>query len=73
MWLFYFPICIVNQFTPTNIYINLNLVQAAKNTKALEATKNNLAKQVKDLISSLEDEKRMRVIYLFIVNENVKA
>lgn len=43
-------------------------MQAAKETKALEAAKNNLAKKVKDLISFLEEEKTMRVIYLFIVN-----
>ncbi|KAG2377271.1 Myosin-7 Myosin XI [Vigna angularis] len=36
------------------------VIQAAKETKALEAAKNNLAKKVKDLISFLEEEKTMR-------------
>ncbi|XP_017426391.1 myosin-8 [Vigna angularis] len=36
------------------------LKMAAKETKALEAAKNNLAKKVKDLISFLEEEKTMR-------------
>jgi len=41
-------------------------VQAAKEAKALEAAKNNLEKQVKELTLCLEEEKTMRVIYLFI-------
>ena len=41
-------------------------MQAAKEAKALEAAKNNLEKQVKELTLCLEEEKTMRVIYLFI-------
>jgi len=48
-------------------------VQAAREAKALEAAKNDLEKQVKELTSCLEEEKTMRVISLFTVNENAEA
>jgi len=50
----------------------VKFLQAAKEAKALEAAKINLEKQVEELNLSLESEKRMRVMYLFIVNENAQ-
>lgn len=48
-------------------YHNFKFLQAAKEAKVLEAAKINLEKQVEELTSILETERRMRVIYLFIV------
>lgn len=53
--------------------LNFKILQAAKESKALEAAKLNLEKQVEELSEILETEKRMRVIYLFIVYENAKS
>lgn len=53
--------------------LTFKFLQAAKEAKALEAAKINLEKQVEELTMSLQAEKRMRVVYLFIVNENVEA
>jgi len=53
-------------------YLNVKFLQAAKEAKALEAAKINLEKQVEELNLCLESEKRMRVMYLFIVNENAQ-
>lgn len=46
--------------------MSFKFLQAAREAKALEAAKINLEKQVEELTLSLQTEKRMRVIYLFI-------
>lgn len=47
-------------------------MQAAKETGALQAAKEKLEEEVQELNYCLEKEKRMRVIHLFAVDQNVK-